>query len=754
VLNGPTAGSLRIETDCTFETDGDHIYDYERRLQQIMLLREENVYTAHALYGFLFPPDFHYKTDKLEIKYGILVSGFFDKQSLKGTKNSLIRVLCMEYNEKITAKFIDNIQFITNAFLEIVPFSIGLHDCLIGSDTKKEEIKNTAQRFFLEASKLETTTDIGYIRETRINVALNKAKDIGLRIAKDALDPDNNFMNTVVSGSKGDFFNIAQITGLLGQQNINSQRPQFCLSNNSRTLVHYPECITNYELKYRSRGFVASSFIEGMHPDEMFFHAMTGREGMTKTAMGTAASGYLQRSIVKINEDLKVEYDGTVRDAKKNIYQYFYGGHGFDISKVNIDEENNEVFPVDFERLANRLNNGFLGDNSDQPLVFLEEEEIEEIIEKCEFKTSKTLQYAADRLNVKQADLLRRHLSRVQIRIDKIKEFTQYIIKKYNICKATPGDAVGVLCAQSIGERQTQTTLDTFHTAGKLVFNSVNRLEEILNMNKKLKIKSCIIYFRQKYKSGQELRQAIKSSFVAVYFQNVYTDCVAETGEYITFFLDMQIIFSNRLNPVLICNQLVKHAPEVIESSYFTSTTITVKLKPAFITTVSDGTTANTDMSCVSINRIKSELNSILLCGIPGIKRYHLQYDKEWYVITEGTNLKKLLIHPLVDCRRVYSNDLWEIYSVLGIIGFRRFILAEFKKVIGGINFEIFSFIPRAPRTSLIVLFRRSCRSESSSAVISLRAFSLALLALRSSFTAFPDPTSDSKSKSLSSSYS
>lgn len=655
----------------------DHFYDYQQRLQQIMLLRAENVYTAHTLYGFLFPPDFHYSTQNLEIQYGILVSGFFDKNSLKGTKNSIIRVLCMEYNQKITAKFIDNIQFITNAFLEIFPFSIGLHDCLIGSETKKREIKNTSQRFFLEASKVERTTDLGYIRETRINVALNKAKDIGLRIAKDALGPENNFINTVVSGSKGDFFNIAQITGLLGQQNINNQRPQFCLSNNSRTLVHYPECITNDELKYRSRGFVDSSFIEGMYPDEMFFHAMTGREGMTKTAMGTAASGYLQRSIVKINEDVKVEYDGTVRDAKKNILQYFYGGHGFDISKVNIDKDTKEVFPVDFNRLANRLNKGFFGDNPDQPLVFLEEEEIIEIIEKCKFKTLPKLQYAADRVNVKQEDLIRRHLSRVKIRTDKIQEFIQHVIKKYNTCKATPGDAVGVLCAQSIGEKQTQTTLDTFHTAGKLVFNSVNRLEEILNMNKKLKIKSCIIHFKQKYKSGEELRQAIKSSLVAVYFQNIYTHFVADTENDITFFLDIQTIFSNRLNPVNICNQLVKHAPDIIQETFFTSTTITVVLKPT-----------GRETSCSPVNTIKTELNSILLCGIPGIKRYHLQYDHEWYVITEGTNLKKLLIHPLVDCRRMYSNDLWEIYIVLGIIGFRRFVLEEFKKVIGGVNSE------------------------------------------------------------------
>jgi DNA-directed RNA polymerase beta' subunit len=199
-------------------------------------------------------------------------------------------------------------------------------------------------------------------------------------------------------------------------------------------------------------------------------------------------------------------------------------------------------------------------------------------------------------------------------------------------------------------------------------------------MNKKLKIKSCVIHFRQKYKSGEELRQAIKSSLVAIYFQNIYTHFITDTDTDITFFLDMQTLFSNRLNPVLICNQLKDRSPDIIQNVFFTSTTITVVLKSEFIKGV--------DPACSFTSIIKTELNPILLCGIPGIKRYHLQYDNEWYVITEGTNLKKLLIHPLVDPRRVYSNDLWEIYSVLGIVGFRRFVLAEFKKVMGGVNYE------------------------------------------------------------------
>ena len=71
---------------------------------------------------------------------------------------------------------------------------------------------------------IKTTTSHPGIREVRITSALSKAKDIGLKIAKDSLDPNNNFLSTVKSGSKGDWFNIAQITGLLGQQNLLGQR--------------------------------------------------------------------------------------------------------------------------------------------------------------------------------------------------------------------------------------------------------------------------------------------------------------------------------------------------------------------------------------------------------------------------------------------------------------------------------------------------------------------------------------------------
>jgi DNA-directed RNA polymerase beta' subunit len=188
----------------------------------------------------------------------------------------------------------------------------------------------------------------------RVNGALNKAKDIGLKIAKDSLGDENNFVSTVTSGSKGDYFNIAQITGLLGQQNLKGARVQLTMNNGRRSLPHYPFENTSTEMGYESRGFIKSSFIEGLNPREFYFHAMSGREGITDTAMGTAKSGYMQRRIVKLTEDIVCQYGGTVRDATGRIYQLAYGNDGLDPTMTTRVNGKQEVCNI--SRLVNRLN--------------------------------------------------------------------------------------------------------------------------------------------------------------------------------------------------------------------------------------------------------------------------------------------------------------------------------------------------------------------------------------------------------------
>ena len=116
----------------------------------------------------------------------------------------------------------------------------------------------------------------------------------------------------VNSGSKGNLINITQMISGLGQQNVDGKRIAYGFD--SRTLPHY----FKYDDSPNARGFIENSYISGLTAPEMFFHAMGGRIGLIDTAIKTSTSGYIQRRLIKGLEDIKVEYDQTVRNSKNN----------------------------------------------------------------------------------------------------------------------------------------------------------------------------------------------------------------------------------------------------------------------------------------------------------------------------------------------------------------------------------------------------------------------------------------------------
>jgi DNA-directed RNA polymerase beta' subunit len=91
-----------------------------------------------------------------------------------------------------------------------------------------------------------------------------------------------------------------------------------------------------------------------LNPQEFYFHALSGREGITDTAMGTSKSGYIQRKIVKIMEDIAVKYDGTVRNTEGHIFQFAYGDDGFDASESIFKKGVAQA--CDVSRLVDKLN--------------------------------------------------------------------------------------------------------------------------------------------------------------------------------------------------------------------------------------------------------------------------------------------------------------------------------------------------------------------------------------------------------------
>lgn len=157
---------------------------------------------------------------------------------------------------------------------------------------------------------------------------LNKARDDAGSSAQKSLGEYNNFKQMVAAGSKGTNINISQVIACVGQQNVEGKRIPYGFVK--RTLPHF----TKNDYGPESRGFVENSYLRGLTPQEFFFHAMGGREGLIDTAVKTSETGYIQRRLVKAMEDLIVQYDGTVRNSLGHVIQFLYGEDGVDATYI------------------------------------------------------------------------------------------------------------------------------------------------------------------------------------------------------------------------------------------------------------------------------------------------------------------------------------------------------------------------------------------------------------------------------------
>jgi DNA-directed RNA polymerase II subunit RPB1 len=164
--------------------------------------------------------------------------------------------------------------------------------------------------------------------ENCTNDILNESRKETGRKTQDALKDRNSIKNMVQAGSKGSFFNISQIVSCVGQQNIEGKRIRFGF--NRRTLPHFGK--DDYGME--SKGFVENSYLRGLSPQEFYFHAMAGREGLIDTAVKTSETGYIQRRLVKAMESVMARYDGTLRTSNGNIVQFLYGEDGMDATYV------------------------------------------------------------------------------------------------------------------------------------------------------------------------------------------------------------------------------------------------------------------------------------------------------------------------------------------------------------------------------------------------------------------------------------
>ncbi|RLF12463.1 MAG: DNA-directed RNA polymerase subunit A' [Thermoprotei archaeon] len=280
---------------------------------------------------------------------GELLMGVVDKKSIGAQQpDSVLHRIIKDYGVEVGREFIDNTFKLFLTFMNSWGLTTGLsdeelpleakmriHDILEREKQRVLDIIEAYLRGELEPAPGQTLEET---LEMKIHEVLAEARDKAGEIASRYLDPYSHTLIMARAGSRGSILNLTQLTACVGQQTVRGERIHRGYMD--RTLPHFEVG----DKGPTSRGFVTSNYKDGLSPTEFFFHAMGGREGLVDTAVRTSQSGYMQRRLINALQDLRVDYDQTVRDATGRIIQFKYGEDGVDPSKsdhgkpVNVDK--------------------------------------------------------------------------------------------------------------------------------------------------------------------------------------------------------------------------------------------------------------------------------------------------------------------------------------------------------------------------------------------------------------------------------
>ena len=516
-------------------------------------------------------------------------SGIVDDDILNKTGVGVVHTTFNDFGPHAAVNLIDSIQSTIEAYLIMSGFSIGLSDLVADDSTlntmndivqkRKKEIDEIILQVHMDLFDNNTGRSNQDEFEGQVFGKLNKAIEELGKLGQSALAQENRLISMLKAGSKGSTINVSQMVACVGQQNIEGRRIPFGFTD--RTLPHYKKFDDGAE----ARGFVENSFVKGLTPQEFFFHAMSGREGLIDTAVKTAETGYIQRQMVKAMEDLVTQHDGTVRDARGGIVQFHYGEDGISCTKVEVQGlpihemanddirkliglqgvkwddiltadsgrvENAELINALVDQVIedrNMLVNGVFRNGRSKSLMGPMNLERMIMNLKVKFniqtnaKTDLTPEYVIERLRDLQARtlpfhkmwaaMLRFHLgphnSIIKHRLTKVafNALVEQILLKNWSSWAQPGEQVGIIAAQSIGEPATQMTLNTFHLAGVAaksgMTRGVPRLKEVFKVTKAPKATSLNISLKREFREDKEKAREVIQDLELTMLRDIVT---------------------------------------------------------------------------------------------------------------------------------------------------------------------------------------------------------------------------------------
>ncbi len=376
-FGGPILGGIQDFISSVFQfTSKDSLYDKKDTLKLLyfgdvyknnpdfsldqltpVVTNPEPMYSGKSIFSTLFPDDLNLKVKSkfckkcevceeencsydayVVIKNGHLITGTIDENSFGAMQsNSILQRIIKDHGNALGRQFLDSATKMLLYVIRQNGMTMGLDEVYVHGHAY-EEIEKILKDANIESEKLinaflENNTTVlrrapgRSMRETlelRIRQVLAEARKQAEETAADFIGDEAHSVIMTKSGARGNILNLGQMSAVVGQQAIRGERINRGYS--MRTLPHFKV----NDLSPKSRGFVSSSYRNGLKPVEFFFHAMGGREGLVDTAVRTSTSGYMQRRLVNALQDMVVENDGTVRNSDKNVIQFRFGDDGID----------------------------------------------------------------------------------------------------------------------------------------------------------------------------------------------------------------------------------------------------------------------------------------------------------------------------------------------------------------------------------------------------------------------------------------
>jgi DNA-directed RNA polymerase beta' subunit len=331
----------------------------------------------------------------------------------------------------------------------------------------------------------------------------------------------------------------------------------------------------------------------------------------------------------------------------------------------------------------------------------LTEVEIQDILSVVSYDTK----FIPVKTKTSMVDNIKKNLYNQLVKVNVVDEIIPALVKEIerqfrtSVCQY--GEAVGIIMGQSMGENQTQSTLNSFHAAGitvNLVSTGIPRFNELISATSSQKYNSLKIHVNDPIvKTPKDLRDYIGNELKEIYLNDIiesgpiivektphwYDGSIEPDTCMFVLKVKKDIIYKYRLNL-----HRVKNAIESLYEDVTVFYSPIALLELLFVCKISPILTEN-DVDRYIKGFIIQQIGTILLFGIEGIKDYIFTPHPQsgWLIQTDGTNLKGVMGLSKFDYRNIMTNNMWEVHDIFGIEAVREFLFQELKNTLNDGNY-------------------------------------------------------------------